>query len=276
MGMYKYLNNSLIDSVLLNNTLRFTQPKFFNDPFEIQTHIKGIMSEQKVEEQYQENIEKILYEEYEKSKLPMAYKDFRQNINLLETLPLLKTITQSPTFINQIQDGFNQISSKYIGILSLSSINSSLLMWAHYANSHQGFVVEFDETNYFFNQQKHQNDFLRCLKKVVYSDKRPSLYLSDFNEYDIFFTKSIEWAYENEYRMLMDLDKADESQKDIYLFKFPKESIKSIYLGTRISDENKSKILDIIYNDEDFQKINIFQANISKEHYKLEFTNIKK
>ena len=37
------------------------------------------------------------------------------------------------------------------GVLSLSRTNDSLLMWAHYADSHRGFVLGLDETHPFFN-----------------------------------------------------------------------------------------------------------------------------
>jgi|SRR5580658_5344823 hypothetical protein len=39
------------------------------------------------------------------------------------------------------------------GVLCLSEAPANLLMWAHYADSHRGFVVEFDPASPFFCQR---------------------------------------------------------------------------------------------------------------------------
>ena len=36
------------------------------------------------------------------------------------------------------------------GYLSMSSTNSSILMWSHYANNHEGYIIGFDPKHSFF------------------------------------------------------------------------------------------------------------------------------
>lgn len=40
--MYKYFSDQLIENVLFKNTLRFTQPSEFNDPFECSPVLEGV------------------------------------------------------------------------------------------------------------------------------------------------------------------------------------------------------------------------------------------
>lgn len=49
--------------------------------------------------------------------------------------------------INQLAQ--STLGSKY-GILCLAEAPDNLLMWAHYADCHRGFVVQFDDTHPFF------------------------------------------------------------------------------------------------------------------------------
>lgn len=51
-----------------------------------------------------------------------------------------------------------EILNDEIGICSLSRNPLNLLMWAHYASSHTGFVVEFS----VFNEHLPLNDAINC------------------------------------------------------------------------------------------------------------------
>ncbi|MCV2884796.1 DUF2971 domain-containing protein [Aestuariibacter sp. AA17] len=56
----------------------------------------------------------------------------------------------SKTLGNNLRDTIE----RNIGILSLSKTNENLLMWSHYAQNHQGFVIGFNEEHDFFFQKK--------------------------------------------------------------------------------------------------------------------------
>src|SRR5207302_2679902 len=44
--------------------------------------------------------------------------------------------------------------NKHIGVLCLTEVPDSQLMWSHYAGSHKGFVIEFDSQHSYFNQRR--------------------------------------------------------------------------------------------------------------------------
>ena len=46
-----------------------------------------------------------------------------------------------------------------IGILCLSEVRDSILMWGHYTDSHQGFVIGFDSDQPFFSNRRSDNAF---------------------------------------------------------------------------------------------------------------------
>lgn len=90
------------------------------------------------------------------------------------------------------------------GVLCLTVTPDSLLMWAHYANNHNGFVIQFDETHEFFAPSSHDGQVLE-LTKVEYSAQRPVLSYSTLNSASLYYRKSPEWFYENEWRIIKPL-----------------------------------------------------------------------
>ncbi|MFA6740551.1 MAG: DUF2971 domain-containing protein [Arcobacteraceae bacterium] len=240
--------------------IRFTPANDFNDPFEL---TPGIISLSK------EWIEYI-------SSLP---KKERQNIQFNED-----DMAYSITRIDELEEKKKLLNDKInnMGILSLSSNNNinqlltvsvpdkkdprtNILMWSHYANYHRGFVIEFKQ------------DFIKNLdiQKVKYSSKRNILTYEDIKENNfnhILFEKSVEWAYEQEYRAILSLDKADKVlDNNIYLFKFDKSKINSITFGCKMPEENKKTIIDLIKNDQSFKGVAFNHAYINEDGYNLNF-----
>ena len=168
-----------------------------------------------------------------------------------------------------MKDTFEYIKSK-LGLLSLSSKKNDLLMWSHYANSHQGIVIGFNRHHKYFSQNKNIHDFEGLLKIVKYQYKRPKIYLMEDREF--LFTKSNHWKYENEYRVIRKLENLIK-MGDIYVDKFPQDLISSVTFGLKISEEHKLKILDILGKTN--TSIKIFDTKINSEEYKLDFEEIK-
>jgi len=117
------------------------------------------------------------------------------------------------------------------------------LMWSHYADSHKGFCIEYD----FSGQDK--SIFTKLPFPVYYSNSRPQIpweYAIDNSPSSIarasehlmlgMLAKDSAWEYENEWRILIGTNEPP----DLIM---PK--ITCIYLGACITDDNRSKILDI-------------------------------
>lgn len=306
MAFYKYLSPDRID-LLRNSHIRFTQPASFNDPFEAFPYFKQIAPDEHIDAHLKEagwdesEIEEFLKESWS--------KQLRQNPNI--NIPfdfvrnkMMSMMNQSRPFMNQFFKNFmgmkNPFSrklaidallgamNKEIGILSLTEKNDNLLMWSHYALNHTGFVIEFDEDHPFFDQRSNKKEIRKHLRKVRYSHKRPEVTL--FNPSltkdenmdnwvnNIFWVKSIHWEYEQEWRMiytLRDCQRIVPSKPyDIYLFPFPKESIKTVYLGCKMQPDISDGIQNLLATDKDYSHVKINRAVINEKEYRLNFINV--
>src|ERR1035441_10393936 len=81
-------------------------------------------------------------------------------------------------------------------IYCLTPLPSSTLMWSHYADNHRGLCLEFSTNNNVF----------RCAQRIVYRSKypvwHPHTLLLETNIEEALLTKSRDWRYEKEYRVV--------------------------------------------------------------------------
>lgn len=182
------------------------------------------------------------------------------------------------------------------GTLCLSETHDNLLMWAHYASDHRGFVIEFD-ANYFFkfSDDSEENTWLFEVSRIKYREMRVLDEPRDFYEYvhgthhEIETTKSTHWSYEQEWRMtrpLKDADlvvldtqsgkhRRDDSNHLIHLFSFPKKYISKIILGARTSNEDLALIRNIFETDKELGHVQLKLAIPDPVDFRLRFINIK-
>lgn len=227
MKLYKYLNPDRID-VLKNLKIRFTQPLYLNDPYETNPVITG-------SELYDAEWEKIAKIECERNGL--KYEDYRH---------LAERKTREEMFPEALQI-MKVLFHHRIGILSLSETFDNALMWAHYSLNHQGYVIEFNTDNSFF--KSNDKDYvIEKISKVIYTDSRPSITLEKLSMKDLYFTKSAEWGYEREWRILKNIENSETKIENgiISLFNIPKDIISGIYLGAASSEELEIEILSSI------------------------------
>ncbi|NNU94798.1 DUF2971 domain-containing protein [Geobacillus sp. NFOSA3] len=164
---------------------------------------------------------------------------------------------------NQEIQRFIEQTQKGTFISCFSEINNSILMWSHYAGGHTGFCVEYD-----FKQLGPKDILTRLLYPVIYTDKLLDMakYFSvEKDEFNIFvgtyaaITKSLEWSYEKEWRLVFPLGSGDKP----FNRKVPKPT--AIYLGAKISQENREKLIEIAGK----KGIPVYQMKIEYSHFKL-------
>ena len=157
------------------------------------------------------------------------------------------------------------------GVLSLTNSPENLLMWAHYANSHNGFVLQLDESHEFFGT-KSIDGVEFGLTKVEYSDSRPVLSHRSIKSPTVLYRKSPEWTYENEWRLVRPLGDAhktiDAKPYPIALFEIPFDAIKGVIIGVAVSHEERVKIFELLGTSER-KHITIFQTRLCDENYQL-------
>lgn len=146
-----------------------------------------------------------------------------------------------------LKDGFSRFYEgiKCYGIYSLSKTAIDELLWAYYANSHQGFCIEYDQAVLLQIKNIHT-----CCE-VEYRDDLPKL---NFNSVFInnsitklnrliFGKKSKRWRHEDEIRIIM-----EHYGKVKYDFR----AVKAIYFGLRMPkmkedlDKNNESLPDYL------------------------------
>lgn len=126
----------------------------------------------------------------------------------------IKRIEKAGWDVQLCQNIINLLSSQILVCCFSNGIRKRIPLWAHYANNHQGFCVEYGVNNKnrvfpvrYSNQRLISATIVTRLCKAFLEDyeqeKEPGL---DFwRYYQILFltfcTKSSEWGYEHEYRI---------------------------------------------------------------------------
>lgn len=249
MIIYKYV--SRLD-VIENASIRFSQAGALNDPFETTP----------------------CYSEYREYLLETLTKNHGGLIPP-EIVPNLM-----PT-IDGVLAGVSETMGNYFVILSLTKKNNNGLMWAHYADSHKGYVIGFDSENSFF--QPGNGKAIDGLRDVIYSSDRAIVprtglnplsrdELALFNE-QFFFTKSSDWGYEEEVRILAHPAAADDSSKEfagykVCLFNFPRDSVREIILGCKMQSDMRDKLVENVRKN--YPNAVILQAKLNDKKFDLD------
>jgi len=280
MNLYKYVGEERVD-ILKDGLIRFTQPQAFNDPFELKPYISEIMDRGSLEKTISDLLPEILRNEYDKQSQGFRKKIPYEIFRSLAEINAEKIIGDKDLFLAWGAEIMQKIVcdgiEKVIGILSLTESPDNLLMWAHYANSHQGFVIEFDSSHKYFNQKITENDELRHLRKVSYSEKRPDIRINKLDGFDAgvaaFLTKSNDWSYEKEWRMLLPLECSDKqimsSPYNRYLFKVPFSAISSVIIGARATQNTIDNIKEAVSVNAELRHIKVYKMCISENRYEL-------
>lgn len=145
-----------------------------------------------------------------------------------------------------------------IGIYSLSTSFSHELLWAHYANSHKGFCIEYDLNKLVKTNIYHDFNF----SKVNYSKRPPSININDVSNnlkniiQKIASTKSQAWSYEEEIRII-----TDTIGKNYYEY----SAITKIYFGFRMIESQKHEVMRRLKG----RGISYYQISLEKNSYKF-------
>ena len=136
------------------------------------------------------------------------------------------------------------------------------LLWAHYANSHKGFCIEYDIEK--LSSDMTSGFDVSNVINVTYENERPNVYKYDniFQvQKKVFGTKSLAWEYENEIRLVFEK----------YGEKVISESaITAVYFGLRISLEDRRDIINRLSG----RSIDFYQIERIENLYQLKATKL--
>jgi hypothetical protein len=272
--IYKYLPIERL-SYLDNELLRFTPPRDLNDPLEcfpilptkeeIISIIK-IVAERNIKSLEKENLTK-------KERIRIKAEYTRKFKSAITAVRKDEPNNFGEQFFNR---AITNLNTK-IGIFSLSRRWDSTLMWAHYTNSHKGFCVGFDKNSEFFKPKGNPLDPTFSIQSVEYSANRIKVPIEEGVKIDpkILLTKSKDWQYEEEERIVSLLSLADKSIKsepfNIDLFKIPHDTISEIIVGANISQRD----YEVIYKFCKDKKVELYKSIVSLTKFDMTREKVK-
>ncbi len=283
--LYKYLKPERID-VLTKCKIRYTQPRAFNDPFELTVPMTRIMEEEEIKHMGDQLIPQQAQDVYERLPDPSRSLTSAQQVQLIlkkrrAKRKVDKRVAQQLRLVApEIRAGIEEALNSNIGILSLTERPDNLLMWAHYAASHEGLAIGFNSEHPYFNAPKSPNDELRHLRQVTYRQSRPKMSMTNFSGIDILLVKSTHWAYEREWRILRALQDADEvipllpPLHTVHLFNFPSDAVVEVILGCRMGEAKRKEVIKEIRSIEHFRHVRILQSSPAPLEFRLRFEHI--
>lgn len=234
--------------ILSDNELYFSSPESFNDPFDCRPayapdgspdEIKAFLNKLFSRNMPHETNEKI------KQEAERCYAEFFSNGKI------------DTTASNINENIWRNI--KRFGVCSLSEDWKSILMWSHYADHHKGICFRF-------RADKH-TPFFGTAQRVEYRDEMPVVnpILRDHREnvLQTLLTKSREWAYEKEWRIL-------NLSSGVGVQKFPPHTLHSVLLGARISAADETEVRRLA--EQHPNKPRVSKLRIASFKYELEIS----
>lgn len=263
---YRKFDSNSIDA-LYKNLITTSKPYSFNDPFDslIYADSTAILDEIK-KPGSRENFSKwlknnpIILSSLSEKELELIHSVLQKPQNQYNKLVENVMDKIKLQFEKEFLDAVNFLKT-YPNIACFSETQTSPTMWAHYADSHQGFVLEYNLKNYHSPcsscSLKCNNEHYELLFPVIYSDERfnakdfiaaywaqkllynlPSnIFIPKDDElaiYKILSYKSLDWEYEKEWRIISLCN-----NKPVI-----KRKPTGIYLGTNMPAGNKGFLKD--------------------------------
>lgn len=226
---YKFLGGSeealldLFDRVVVEGSCKFSSPLHCNDPFEFK--FRSVLP---TESSFNE-----WHAEYEPDRSAGALENAWSNL--------------SNDYITEFETRLQAMN--YFYILCLTREWRSHLMWAHYGASHTGFVVCYRpsiidalrEMPHFCGDGDVR--YSETVAEVKWFGCPPSEMFAP-----VFATKSTEWAYEKEYRIVLER----RGQETELFVNVDSSHIAGVILGARASAKLKAKALKVQADRIDF------------------------
>jgi DUF2971 family protein len=282
-SFFKYMAPDAALKVLNSSSLRWSSPDSFNDPFDMGFDLHVDIDHARV----RKLTLKSLWDAHYSSEEVPAGNDFGRLIRASKgTFPKLpreefdlqfaegidESLRKLPSLIDEFNPVF-QKAMKEAKVLCLSERNDSILMWSHYGQMHQGVVFELAcvperdsvwgaamPVKYGDMPPIYDDDFLIRLGSGQVSID-PNVVIKNFVT-----AKAADWSYEREWRIVLHFEDPSHPTRDI---RFSPEELAAVYLGCRMSHNNKEEIAAKIRHD--YPRAKIFAAERLERKFALRF-----
>jgi hypothetical protein len=273
--LFKYCDFSDHNKNNLNNNIVWlTSAENFNDPYDCSlTYSNEALLNRKIEEYginflfKNANLGKFTFTKDEEIEIMHSTNKIRKIIEIMlpkDTELDKNTKTRFPSIVIEAIEEFQRPLAKAnrskTFVSCFSETNKSIIMWSHYACKHKGFCIEYnvkdDNSNVYFYPIFYEKK-LFDLTKYLLTNKE------EFNDFALLIaclTKSKEWEYEKEWRLIpyRVVDKQSE-------WSMPKPT--ALYIGAKATDNDKKWIKNIAHS----KNIDLYQAKIDDKEFRIKF-----
>ncbi len=207
--LYKYARFSeQTESLVSEPNLWFSKPSKLNDPFECRPWFDFNYEPHQLVESMARHIRRIKPDTTPNSATAEAVGIFLEGRH------------NRPEMWESVRAGLITSTTEQIGILCLSAVEDSILMWSHYGEDHTGICLGFEWSAY--------TPFFGLAQEVLYADDLPTVDFfngqSERQVEQVFLTKFSGWSYEKEWRIV-----GHDSGSGLY--EYPRELLRTITFG---------------------------------------------
>jgi hypothetical protein len=255
--LYKYRswNNQYHKRLLSNNEIYFSSARAFNDPFDCRIPIcHDLMTDQQIWQQ--------CLGEAQQRRPGASGEELASAARKIQA----RSGFRDPHAIKRAQEAWQDMVFTWFGVFSLSEDRGNILMWSHYADCHKGFCVGFDR-----HDLKTEADRLKdCgisihAHPVIYAEEYPAIPPDDSGNHndikEMLLTKSKQWEYEQEWRVLL----FEQTNQAVTL----SDSVfAEVILGCSMPEEHKKEIIDVVRSKS--HPISIYQAKRKERQFGLD------
>lgn len=269
MIVYKYLPPER-EEILSQFSLRLTPPDQLNDPLDCVASMTMPKNLRTLFQLWEQETRQLFVERTRQYPTGPRFEAFRWQC-MEGRQRWLEWCLSNPDDRENLNAGMSlqAMFSQVAGVLCFSESADRTLMWSHYAKNHEGYVVGLDSSHSVFQTVPPHPSRLGTLSKVTYSDKRhqlgQTLEKADFDNCSYLFTKSRDWSYEAEWRLILPLW-FGRTAGSVVVYDFPYDAVRQIVIGHRSSPELRAKLLKL---KEKFSWIELLEARPSAVTFQM-------
>jgi hypothetical protein len=243
--LFRYFSPSKLPD-FLRGYLSLTPPRYLtNDPFEFAVG-REAPDRSELSAMFDEFVRRDYADLSDSRRIEVSFNDFRQARNFVREGWIARVMSED--YKRGEPEAMQAGLSQLYGVICLSENPDNLLLWGHYTDSYKGFVAEFacfwDHTT--FVPRARGTSFGPALQ-VQYEPKRPVISRDFSNAARCVCSKTEEWSYEREWRVvrLLATSEGGKTADGRCYAQFPPSSLRRIILGHQMTEMDNSEIARI-------------------------------
>ena len=244
-NIYRYRNFQRGLEMITNQEIFLSNPEGFNDPFDC---YEGLVKFRMTKDFMREYITKYV------AKMGITTREQRRRIE--------SQLLRDPKSL-KLEDFFKSQKQQF-GICCFSWSFKNIVLWANYADNHKGICLGFKNLAPVAKGSYgiYPVDYVSEIEQYEFSSFEDEKYWEHW-----LCTKSIDWEYEDEVRLI--------SKTYNGKLEFPKEALTEIFLGLSLSKAKEEEVVKSLIKNNYSENTKLYRMTINKKTFSLQPVRIK-